>query len=330
MKITYYIHDLSFPLVEGTRKQAWWMAQAMSKQGYQVEIISTSKRKSTIIKEGIKIKYGSPLGISHCQTDIIHYFSHPSPLILPLLLRVKAKKQIMTFFDGNLNGFWKRSWDFVTGKIAKSKISIITVQTQWQKNLLKKTKLKNKHVIIIPPLIQKLKRNFSRTTEPTLLFMSHLSPFKGIEEVLKAFILVRKKIRNIKLIIADSKINKRNKYSNLIKRMNHQDIIVKGKVNPEKELSSAWIYLYPIRQAQETFSVPLSFIESIQLGTNFIGTRVGGIPEYFEGNNLISPKKPLELAVKIEDFIKKPIKPKLKKKIDNLETIKMFKSLYDN
>src|SRR3989344_2719328 len=95
MKISYYVHDLTFPLVEGVRKQACWMAKAMHTAGFDVEIYSTGHPKHTIVHENIPIHYGTPWQIRHVTTDIMHYISHPSPLILPLLLRVKAKKQIM-------------------------------------------------------------------------------------------------------------------------------------------------------------------------------------------------------------------------------------------
>ena len=110
MKITYYVHDLEFPLREGVRKQAWWLAQAMKQKGHYVEIVSTSKRNETLFKDGIKITYGGPFSIRKVKTDIMHYISHPSPLILPLLLYTRASKKIMTMFDGYLNGFRKKPW----------------------------------------------------------------------------------------------------------------------------------------------------------------------------------------------------------------------------
>ena len=60
MKIIYYVHDLHFPLLEGIRKQAWWLAKAMQKEGHEVEIISTAPVNKKIIKEGIPIVYTKP------------------------------------------------------------------------------------------------------------------------------------------------------------------------------------------------------------------------------------------------------------------------------
>ena len=330
MKITYYIHDLEFPLVEGVRKQAWWMAQEMKKKGHEVEILSTSKRKERVEKEAIKIKYGSALDISKlCKTDLLHYVSHPSPLIVPLLLRAKAKVQVITPFDGGLNGFWKRSWDFLVSSLVLRRVSRVTLQTKYQFNLLQKTRLKIIQTKIIPPLISNLKASAKKSVEPTLLFMSHLSIEKGIGDVLKAFAIVREQKKGVKLIICDSGLKKNSFYYKEIKKINREDIIIKGKVDPQEELSKAWIYLYPIHKAQETFSVPLSLIEAMQVNTKYISTNVGGLAQYFPEEYLIAPKRSDLLAAKIIEMLspKSKILP-LIQKIDNKKTIQELERLY--
>lgn len=329
MKITLYAHDLTFPLVEGVRKQAWWLATALYHAGHTVEIRSTSHQKKIIKKENITIIYGTPFSLSSCQTDVLHYLSHPSPLILPLLLRARARKQIITIFDGGLNGFWKRPWDFVLSPLAARKISAITVQTQFQDQLLKKTRLKNKTTYRIPPLIPHFQRTSARSARPTLLFMSHLSPEKGIEEVLDAFCVVRKQMPGIQLILCDSNIRK-NAFAARIHDINQDDIILKEKVNPEEELSRAWIYLYPVRTAQETFSVPLSLIEATQVGTPYLATAVGGIPEYFPSKYLIPPKDAIVLAQKIVAILKskQPVIPLLEEH-NNEKTVAQFLKIYE-
>ena len=331
MRITYYVYDLAFPLVEGVRKQAWMLATAMQNQGHQVTILSTSpknKRRRTMVREGITIRYGSPWQISRCKTEVLHYISHPSPLILPLLLRAKAKKQIMTMYDGALNGFWRRWWDCLMSSLVKKKVQIITLQTNFQRRILKKTRLRNLPVEHIPPLIPTLKRVKQKDDKPRLLFMSHLSPSKGIREVLLAFYLARKEIKNLRLVICNSKIQ-RNRYGELIRKINRSDIILKEKVNPAEELSKAWIYLYPLRRAQETFSIPLSLIEAAQVGTPYISTKVGAIPEYFPEEYLVSPGDVIELHRKIIELLKKKKHNlKMKKEINNKEVVAQFLQLY--
>ncbi len=331
MKITYYVHDLSFPLVEGIRKQAWLLAQEMKKLGHQVEIISTSKKKGTDVKEGIVIRYGSSWTISDCQTDLLHYLSHPTPLIVPLLLRAKAQKQVMTIFGGELHHFWKRSWDGVVSRLVKKKVSPIILQTKYQQSLLRKTRLRNIPVILIPPLLPIIKRSGERTPQPSLLFMSHLSPYKGIIEVLSAFETLRKDFSGIQLVIADSGIRRDERIYQKITEMNRGDITLKKEVDPAEELSKTWVYLYPIQSAHETFSVPLSFIEALQVGTPYIGTTVGGIPEYFPTEHLVTPANVPELVEKIRLFLTtRKIPESLRQPIVNDLTIQQLFAVYQD
>lgn len=330
MKITYYVHDLSFPLVEGIRKQAWLLAQEMKKQGHSVEILSTSKKKGTDVKEGIIIHYGGPWAISDCRTDILHYLSHPTPLIVPLLLRARTKKQLMTIFGGELHHFWKRSWDGVVSRLVKKRVSTIIAQTNYQQTLLKKTRLRNLPLTLLPPLIPAIKRSGERAPQPQLLFMSHLSPYKGINEVLDAFETLRKEFPGLRLVVADSGIRQDGQIYQRITEINKGDIVLKKEVDPAEELSKAWVYLYPVLSAHETFSVPLSFIEAIQVGTPYVGTTVGGIPEYFPPAHLVIPGNVPELVEKLRSFLKEKKEPEaLLKPVQNSETIKQLVALYE-
>lgn len=333
MKIVYYVHDLHFPLREGIRKQAWWLAQAMQQEGHMVEILSTSskiRRAGRIIREGIPINYIKPWRPKRISADIIHYFIHPTPIIVPFLLLAKTKAQIMTVQDGALNWCWKRIWWPFLSPLINAKIDTITVQTEYQKNLLQKTNL-NLPTVKIDPLLPKLKKkrkNNQRNKIPTLLFMSHLHPSKGIREVLKAFTIVRQKIPKIQLIIADSGITINKTTYRYIQKINQGDIVLKNTVVPEEELSKTWVYLYPINTARETFSVPLSLLEAIQIKTPYISTTVGGIPEYFDSRALVPPRNPEFLAEKILEFIRKPKVYPLKKEIKNEEVIRKHLQLY--
>ena len=333
MKIVYYVHDLHFPLREGIRKQAWWLAQAIQKEGHEVEIISTAPINKKIIREGIPITYTKPWRIRlarELQADIIHYLIHPTPMIIPFLLFSKAKAQYLTIHDGALNLFWKRIWWPFLSPIINAKIKKVSVQTDYQMKLLKKSSLKIS-AGKIAPLLPEFGQNNTKTNRnkvPTLLFMSHLHPSKGIYEVLKAFTVVRKKVPQLQLVIADSGITQNKNIYKYIQKINQEDIILKKTVIPKEELSKAWIYLYPLNTARETFSIPLSLIESIQTKTPYISTNVGGIPEYFGSGSLIPPRNPELLAEKILELIKKPKIHLLKKDIRNEEVIKEHLQLY--
>ena len=326
MRITYYVHDLEFPLREGVRKQAWWLAQAMKKRGHDVSIVSTSHRRGTVVVEGIPITYGNIFGICRIQTDVLHYISHPSPLILPSLLFARAKVSVMTMFDGELNGFFKRPWAFALSLLVTKKIKKITLQTQYQKRALEKTRVRVP-VMLVDPIIPMLQRKGRRSKHPSLLFMSHLYPSKGIAETLEAYRLARKEIPELTLTVANSAIRH---YGEKMRELNEDDVDVKRIVDPATELSKAWVYLYPILEAQETFSVPLSLIEAIQVRTPWISTRVGGIADYFDGKCLVAPGSAAELKDKIIEFVRRPYVGRLKRKISNERVIAHFEEIYES
>lgn len=330
MKIAYYVHDLHFPLREGIRKQAWWLAQAMQKEGHEVEIISTSNRNKKLVKEGITITYTKPWRIRSIRADIIHYLIHPTPMVVPFLLFAKAKRQYLTIHDGALNLFWKRMWWPFLRPIINAKINKITLQTDHQQESLKKASLHVPSVKIAPliPILKKVK--IKRNKNPTLLFMSHLHRSKGIYEALKAFTIVRKQVPKIQLVIADSGITKNKEIYQYIQNINRGDIILKKVVVPEEELAQAWVYLYPLNTARETFSIPLSLIEAIQAKTPYLSTNVGGIPEYFDSKSLVLSRNPEMLAKKIIELIRKPKVYPLKKEIKNEEVIEKHLSLYSS
>jgi glycosyltransferase involved in cell wall biosynthesis len=327
MKIVYYVHNLSFPLREGVRKQAWWLAQAMKNKGYDVSIVSTSgeKNKRTIIKDGIHIRYGDPFQIAAVDCDVLHYISHPSPLLVPLMIFSRAARHVMTMFDGNLNGFWGKPWYLFVGWLANKKLSAVTVQTSFQEVLLRQTRIKKPVISVIPPLIPSFVKNVRRHEIPTLLFMSHFHASKGIQEVLDAFEMIRKK-QDVRLVVANSGMTSNPQIMKRIKSLSSVEL--KGVVDIQTELAQAWVYLYPVREAQETFSVPLSLIEAQQIGTPYIGTAVGGIGEYFERVHLVSPQDSAGLAAKIEQFLDTPVISEMKKPIVNREVIERFTSLY--
>ena len=333
MKIIYYVHDLQFPLREGIRKQAWWLAQAMQKEGHQVEIISTSNYNAKIMREGIPVTYTKPWKIKSARkisVDVIHYLIHPTPMIVPFLLFAKTKAQYLTIHDGALNLFWKRIWWPLLSPIINRKIKKITVQTEYQLGLLQKSLLQIPFIKIAPllPPPQQKEKGIKKNKIPTLLFMSHLHSSKGINEVLKAFQIVRSKLSKVQLVIADSGITKNKVIYRYLQKINHGDIILKKVVIPEEELAQAWIYLYPLTTPRETFSVPLSLVEAIKAGRPYLSTNVGGIPEFFDQNSLIPPQNAELLAQKILELIKKPIVYPLKKEINPKEVITDHLQLY--
>jgi len=316
MKIALFIpSDFIFPLVEGCRKQVWLHALELKKRKYDVEILCFNKRilqkNSTSMQKGINITSFSKLRPPKIKTDILHIFGSVSPDLIPIIKKAKFKSLFLSIFDGNLCKFWESPFSRIAYKTIKNKISMVFVQTNYQKKLASKF---FQNIKILPPLIPKIKHTNAKPNKtPIILFMSHLSKYKGIYVLLKAFKKVIEKIPNAKLVIADSGLGPdRKRIEKYISRAGFSNVIFKGLVNPIEELVSAWIYVYPILSCHNTFSIPMSLFESQLTNTKFICSKVGGISEYVKENFLIKPGDKKDLSSKIIKSInsKKKIKPK--------------------
>lgn len=165
-------------------------------------------------------------------------------------------------------------------------------------------------------------KNYSNKT---ILFVGRDFYRKGGSTLIKAFRIVKSKIKDAKLIIAGSEPRADTpnriktlydffgKKENDLKILNEEGIIVKGNL-PHKELADlfreASIFVMP--SVQENFG--LVFLEAMSYKTPCIGTRVDAIPEIIdEGVTgcLVEPNNHEELAERIirlmedEDLMKK-------------------------
>lgn len=340
-KICYYVHDLNFPIVEGIRKEAWFLAKSFQGKGYDITILSTSNKKMIIKKDGIRIIYGNLFDISkHAyDVDVLHIISHPTVFVFPLLSRTKAKKIIVTCFDGELAKFWERPWYFLSKYLSK-RINVFTVQTKYQKKIVEKF-LPRIKTMIIPPMIPNFKQTKKKSKTPRILFMSYFGEKKGFYDLLKACKHLHNE--NIGLVLADSQLKRRapgiHKKINDIKKKCKLKIVLKGVVNPEDELSKSWIYVYPIQTPLDSFSIPISLFEAYQTNTLFLVSNVGGINEYVDENYLFEPKNVKELAKILgyylnqfsenrDKTIKKLKKEAFKIEVNNDTIAKQFESIY--
>lgn len=320
MKITLvYLGDFDFPLTEGVRKQVFWHAKLMKKQGHSVEIRYLGKKRNYTI-DGIKFFSGNAWRISKLSTNILHFFNAPNPLMIPFLLQAEYEKIFLSIYDGELSVFWTSKPSYISYKLLKNKISAVFVQTMYQARKSKKFFSKTR---ILPPLMPQMKQSAQKTKHPSILFMSQFSSYKGIELLIKSFLNISEKYKDAELILANNKLDKTNSIARKIRNLKNPRIKIKGVVDPQEELSKCWIYAYPITKAHDTFSVPLSLYESVQTKTPFIATNVGGISEYFDKAYLIKPTV-MELTKRIGFLIKnrkKPNLPRMKKKFSNSSVI---------
>ena len=148
--------------------------------------------------------------------------------------------------------------------------------------------------------------NTKRADTPTLLYMGHLSYFKGVDTIINSFKEIINEFPNLMLIIANNSVRGDedliNEVANL-KQTYPNNITIKGIVDPIKELSEAWVYLYPFKKAIGTMSFALSLYEAEICKTPYITCDVGANKELFNPDNIIGVNDSIAMSNKIRQFI---------------------------
>jgi N-acetyl-alpha-D-glucosaminyl L-malate synthase BshA len=161
--------------------------------------------------------------------------------------------------------------------------AITSVSESLRKDTLKTFKIAN-NIKVIPNFIkledQKPtetchRKNFAAPNERILIHVSNFRKVKRVEDVLRVFDIVRKKIPCKLILVGDGP--ERPVIDKLCRELNTcSDIISVGKIaNPKEILSIGDVFILP----SETESFGLSALEAMALKIPVISTNTGGIPE---------------------------------------------------
>lgn len=300
--ICTFVDSFSFPLREALRKQVWWRALE-KKNDFDVSVIVFDKKADTLIKDGIKIIFldKNSLNSYNIKADYIDFITTIVELRSVCALLTKGKKTL-TLCDGYPLGdtkVWARK---IVVKLLPYLFSNIFVFSKYQKELLKLNEIE-----IIEPLLPKIeKTNLKKYENPTLLYMGHLSHFKGVKTLLDSFKLLKKEIKSLDLIIANNMVRGDNDLIQEVQALKEEyprSIILKGIIDPIEELSKAWIYIYPFTKPGGTMSFALSLYESKKCNTPFIACDVGANKEFFGSENLIPPNSVKDMTKTIKKIL---------------------------
>ncbi len=155
-------------------------------------------------------------------------------------------------------------------------------------------------VKIIPNIAAKRTRSAisEKLPEEFILFVGRLRIRKAVEYLIKAIDIVRKRGKDISLVILGDGENRVNIEKLVALLSLKEKVIFLGKKSPEEVryvISRAKVVVIPSIYE----GMPLVILESMYEGTPVIATKVASIPEVVkDGYNgvLVSPENPLELA----------------------------------
>jgi glycosyltransferase involved in cell wall biosynthesis len=133
----------------------------------------------------------------------------------------------------------------------------------------------------------------------TLLYVGRLAPGKGVEDLLKAFCLVKKRKSGVRLRIAGAGSRRRGVKRFIAENRLQGSVELLGHISDRTELlalyRSASVFILPSHHE----SLPTALLEAMSCGVPSIATSVGAVPDVIrDGVNalLVSPRRPQLLA----------------------------------
>ncbi len=281
------------------------------------------------------------------------YYLFPIFFTILVIAKIRGKKIVCTAH--NTLSHESNFLDFVFSKIIfKISNKIIVHSKNNKKDLIKNLKIENKKIIIIPygtlnfysdiKISKKRARNKLNIKKDSrvILFFGSIREYKGLDTLIKAFSLVRKNIKNSKLIIAGKNWEKWGKYQLLIDNLDiTKDVLLFLDYIPTDKVkyffTAADVVVLPYRHF-ESQSGPGNI--ALSFGKPLIVTNTGGLPNLVLDKNCVVPSdNSEEMASKIikvlksKNFIKKLEKDSKINAInfswDNIAilTIKQYKKL---
>lgn len=298
------LDSFNFPLHEATRKQVWWKALEKQDLGFQVEIVLLSNKDKEIIHKNVKIRFVNlNFWNLFLKGEIFHVMTGTVSLWLLFSLFWIGKKKI-TLMDGDMLGYKYQKLRLVFVKFLPLFFRDIIVYSKYQKHRLKLGESCSIEMPILP--IINIDSKIKRSTIPTLLYMGHLSYFKGVDTIILAFKKLIIEIPDLTWVIANNGIRGDKKLIDEVSRLKKlypDNIVIKGIVNPIEELSQAWIYLYPFKKAVGTMAFALSLYEAERCNTPYVACDVGANKEFFNKEYLISINDYKSMTLKIKKII---------------------------
>jgi len=202
--------------------------------------------------------------------------------IYVLISKIYRKKTIV---------FW-RGWNFNNEKYLKFPYSIITTMLLRSNkaivlyseigNSLKKLGYKKEifqlttmvgDLAINHPVKKKNNENFD------LIFLSRIEVYKGVYELLNAYIILKKKHADIRLIIAGNG-TEHNTLVKYVQDNNIKDVIFVGYLKDQNKyelLASGHLYVFP----SYSEGMPNAVLEAMAIGMPVVTTAVGGLNDFF-------------------------------------------------
>lgn len=338
MKILHVSHFFP-PHIGGGETYGYNLCKELVKAGHEVEVITSNipKSRDYEVMDGIKVlrlpakllfftpimpSLLSELFNNKRNPDIIHSCIPPpyTADVAAFFSKVRKIPYILTYYtdmvaptpSGNV---LKNLYYLTIGKETLGTTKKIITTTKIIKNTSNWLKPVKNKIEVIPngvdltifaPNIsgQEIRQKYQiADNDPILLFVGRLTFYKGVECVLQALPIIKKKINNVRLIIV-GKGYLENQLKALCASLGiEKSVIFAGRVSDNvlpKYYAAADVFVLPSTSIAEGFGIVL--LEAMASGKPIVASNVGGIPEVIiDGFNgiLVPPNVTKDLAESI-------------------------------
>jgi len=273
--------------------------------------------------------------------DIIKFYTH-NPVIVyfesqltalslrELIINLKAEFGFYffrLFFNNNL---WSKISRFTADKYI--------VSSQFQASEIIEAGASNSKTVVIRNWVSLRDKNKGKNQLrlkyaispdiPLVCYLGHFFHVKGVDLLLSAFKIVRKKYPDVRLLLAWSGLGNEKPIKKLILKLGLEDTIIQvGKVRQSDVFTCCDALVLPYRYAFGTQIIPNTLVEAISIGIPLVTSDLPAISEIISGETgiLCNPHKPQEISEAIMSILGMGEKANLIR--DNQK--KLFKSMFD-
>lgn len=320
--------DIKSPQSGGAEIVTQEYARGWVRAGHQVSLVCAaftgSFRTETI--NGVKIvRLGPKNKYSRFLIHILAFFYYQKHLKnrvdlvidqihwVPFLTPLYIKEKKLIFIHEVAKDIWIKQFGLIglIGKFIETylfafykNISFLTVSESTKNNLIKFNINKNNITVIYNGIkVDSTKKTFKKEKDPTLIYVGRLTKAKNVEDVIKSFQIVNKKIPTVRLWIVGG--NNDTEYFNKLKKEANSRIKFWGFVtNEEKEKLMAKSRLLVNASLAEGWG--LVIIEAATMGTPAVVYNVSGLSESVVNGKtgvVCSKNTPQEMAKQIIELL---------------------------
>lgn len=226
--------------------------------------------------------------------------NHPWSIPILVWARLKRKQAIVTQHDPVQHSGEPRAWaQRMINRMQRSLVHRIIVHGKHLKDLLVKKGVRADRIFVSAHGVFNFGIPKTKREPRSLLFIGRILPYKGLDLLLDALLLVKKPY---KLYIVGS--GDLEPYKELIRLLGKR-VIVRNEFVSEQEIAD-WVFkssvvVMPYRDGSQSGVIPIAY----EYGRAVIATSVGSIPEVVRDGvtGLLVKPKAEELSIAIEELL---------------------------